>query len=255
MRSFLSLLVVISLTTSAVCAGTTNACGGKQVSATVWLQKFTGTVGGSTGKASLVAEGESEVGFSLTLKTLGSICLDLSYTPLTIDTRFNSTCSFTFGGTQFGLVTSGLLSYHVPVWEGAVRWIALDNDSFRLGVSGCLKIATADVRLSANGSESAFKHVVPIPMLGLFGQANVTDWFKVYGSIKLLDLGLGSVHSRVHDWELGAMGDWSTSWKTIRLTTGWRDLGLEFTAQSGQSDETSLDITHRGPFVEATLSF
>ncbi|MBI4864844.1 MAG: hypothetical protein HY815_31990 [Candidatus Riflebacteria bacterium] len=259
MRRLLPLLALLCLFGCGARAGTHTACGGKQASALLWFQELTGTLGGRSAagavSAAITGRSDAEPGFALTLKTLGSLCLDLSYTPLSLDTRFSSSGSFTFGNASFGTVTNGQMRYRMPVWEGALRWIALDNDLFRVSVAACLKMADADVQLTANGIRGTFDHLVPIPMAGISGQANVTPWFKAYGSFKLLDMDVGPVQSKAHDWELGVIADWSTSFKTIRVATGWRELGMDLTAQAGQPDETRIDVTHSGPFVEATFSF
>jgi len=251
----------VSLACSSILAGTSNTAGGKQASVVYWFQNLSGSLAGQSSggqmSADITAEGNAQQGYAFTLKTLGSFTLDFIYAPLMSDSTFSSNQNFTFAGTQFGNVSDGNLRYRMPIFEGALRYIILDNRWFRLSTAAVLKVAQADVTLSSNNVTKAFQHTIPIPMLGVSGQVNATDWLKAYGSVKMFDVTIGSVECRVDDWEVGAMADMNPSFipTTLRMATGYRTLGVLLATEKNQPDEAALDIRHSGPFAEMSLAF
>ena len=250
-----AVLAFLAFATAGWC-GTTNVAGGKEASGQVWFQRLTGSVIGSGGAAVVSPREQAAPGLAVTLKTIGPFALDFSYTPLEVKTTFDSATTFNFGGVSFSRSAGGTLDYNMPIFEGALRFIALDNKWFRVSTSAVLKVAHADVTLSTASETHHFNHTVPIPMAGVSGQVNITNGFKAYGSMKFLDIGIGSLSSSVHDWEAGLILDWNPgNWHTFRVASGYRKLSVELADDKGKSDESSIDVTHEGPFVEVATSF
>jgi hypothetical protein len=244
----------------ALLAGSTNTAGGKEVAAELWYQNLSGTLAGNTsflgGSARIVQKDQLAPGLSLTLKSLGSFTLDLSYTSLDLTTRFRSTPGFVFGGVNFGPGTDGTIDYKLPIFEAQARYIVADTDTFRLSTSAVLKLVDADVTLSSLTQTYHFDHFIPIPMLGVSGQYNFTNWLKFYGSYKFLDVDIGSVKTAVTDWEGGVIGDWNPAGlHTFRLVTGYRQLSVDLRSNPGKADEARIEVQHVGPFMELSSSF
>jgi hypothetical protein len=260
MRSTRALTALFALVLAVpLTAGTSNVAGGKQASALVWFQDLSGSLSGRdtfvTGTARLRKAGSTEPGFALSLKTIGSLVLDFSYTPLSVDTTFDATGGLSFGGTTYAAGTTGRLEYDMPIYETGLRWIALDNSWFRLCGALVLKVVDADVRVSTATQSSRLDTAVPIPQAGVSGQLNFLKWLKAYGSYKFLDLEIGPVSSSVHDWEAGVIVDANTTLKTFRGAAGYRRLSVDLQKDRGKSNEAAFDIRHEGPFAELTLSF
>lgn len=254
-----SCLVALGLA-GAACAGTGTVAGGKELSGQAWFQELSGSVAGKNGAASGTATvrpaDATAPGFAVSLKTIGSLVLDLAYTPLEVKTAFDSATSFSIGGVTFGAVSGGTLDYRMSIVEPGLRWIVLDNKWFRLCGSGNLKIASTDIKLNTATQSYRFNHTVPIPMAGVSGQVNFTNNIKAYGSMKFLDFSLGSLSTSVHDWELGAIFDWTPKGlHTFRAAGGYRKLSVDLFSDRGQPDESSIGVRHQGPFVELATSF
>lgn len=258
-RVLAGFVLVLGLCAGTVRAGTSTVAGGKQVSGVVWLQDLSGSLSGRSGlmagTATLRRASSTAPGFALSLKTIGSLVLDLSYTPLSVDTAFDATGGLSFNGTTYPVGTTGRVEYRMPIYEGGLRWIALDNRWFRLCGALVLKVVDADVKVSSTARSSHLDTAVPIPQAGVSGQVNILKWLKVYGSYKFLDLEAGPVSSSVHDSEAGLILDANTSLKTFRGAVGYRGLDVELAKDRGKSNEAIIDIRHDGPFAELTLSF
>jgi hypothetical protein len=245
---------------TAACAGTGTVAGGKELSGQVWFQELSGSLAGRngamSGTATVAPKENAAPGFSVTVKTFGSLCFDLSYVPLEVKTTFDSATAFAIGGVTFGAVSGGTLDYRMSIVEPGLRWIALDNKWFRLCTSANLKIASTDIKLNTPTTSYRFDHTVPIPMAGVSGQVNFTNNLKAYGSMKFLDFSLGSLSTTVHDWELGAIFDWTPKGlHTFRAAGGYRKLSVDLFSDRGQSDESSIGVRHQGPFAELATSF
>lgn len=258
-QSLAGFALALGLCAGAVRAGTGTVAGGKQVSGVVWFQDLSGSLSGRsgvmTGAATLRRASATEPGFALSLKTIGSLVLDLSYTPLSVDTAFDATGGLSFNGTTYPVGTTGRIEYRMPIYEGGLRWIALDNRWFRLCGALVLKVVDADLKVVTTTQSSRLDTAVPIPQAGVSGQVNATRWLKFYGSYKFLDLTLGPVSSSVHDSEAGVIVDANTKVKTFRGAVGYRRLDVELAKDRGKSNEAIIDIRHDGPFAELTLSF
>lgn len=254
-------VLVAALAGPPVRGGTSNIAGGKQASAIVWFHRLTGSLGGRMGgsrvDALIAGAGRTQPGFAVTLKTFGSLTLDLAYTPLAVDTTFRSSRAFTFGGASFGVVQDGRLDYRLPIYEATLRSIVLESRWLRLCLAGNLKVARADIQLTTAGQSRRLALTLPIPMVGIGAQLNASRSIKLYGSFKLLDLGLGAASTKVHDWDVGLIGDFlqAIAGHTLRLAGGYRRLSVALAVEQDQDDEASLDIRHEGPFAEISISF
>jgi hypothetical protein len=253
-------LLFLAILPGSLLAGSTNAAGGKEIAGDLWFQNLSGRLAGNasflSGAAQIVRKDQLAPGLGFTLKSLGSFTLDLNYTALDLNTAFRSTPGFVFGGVNFGTDTGGTLAYKLPIFEAQARYIVLENDTFRLSTAAVLKVAHADLTLSSTTQSYHFDHFVPIPMVGVSGQVNFTNWLKMYGSYKFLDVDIGSVKTAVTDWETGIIGDWNPAGlHTFRLVTGYRKLSVDLQSNPGKSDEARIEVEHVGPFMELSSSF
>jgi hypothetical protein len=254
-------IAALGATAAPAAAGTGTVSGGKQASALAWYQRLSGSFGGRNGAFTMDAAirpvRETEPGAAISLKSLGSIVLDLSYTPLEMRTRFRSSGGFTFGGVSFAATGDGQADYRMPVYEVGLRYVVLDNRWFRLCAGTFLKVVRPDVTLTSGGRSSRYEMTIPVPMAGLSAQVNLTKWLKLFASGKFLDLDVGPVRTAVDDYEGGIIYDWNGApvLESLRFAGGYRRFAVDFEANPGRSNEFRVDVAHEGPFAELTVPF
>ena len=253
-------LAILLLASPARC-GTGNAAPSTQASLMFWADTMHGTLGGRLGPVSADAQiGEthdSSGGISLTVKRMRSLVLDLSASEVHTDARVDSRADFSFHGVHFGTVVGGHLHYTMPIIEGGLRYLVLNDERGSLGVIGSIKVIRPDATLTSGSHTATFNQTIPIPMAGLSGQVTIASWLTGFGTFKLLRFGVGPVKCDVDDWEAGLAAEFPREGtvKGWRAALGYRRLTIDLGAGLGQDSEVRLNTDRRGPFAEVAGRF
>lgn len=177
----------------------------------------------------------------------------LMYTPMTFDGKKTRTLTFTFGDVTFDASAEfetkmdlshfdvGLF-YNLPFLSTAT----MDKLDVEFGLNGRILMLSAEVEGKAAGqtqSESTGTMTVPVPMIYLATQVTPIDLLGIAVEGRLLPLGDNHYYSVIGRLKIKPMG-------SVLIGAGYRydDLVVE-------SDDTSIDMNFKGPFVEAGVEF
>ena len=230
-----------------------------QASLVWWTPAVHGALGASAAGASAGATYDdpntSSLGATLSLHAIGAVCLDFDYTSIHTDAPVTAQAAFTFRNQTFGVSgQAGRLSYDMPIFGFGLRYIAFQNKYGSVGVIGTVKIVKPAVQLDVAGQRAAFDLTLPVPMAGLSGQFNFSDWAHAFGSYKMLHLGLAAIDAQIDDWEAGVFFDpHAKNMVGLRGAVGYRKLDIDIA--SGGAGDIRFTPRRGGPFLELAVTF
>jgi outer membrane protein len=177
----------------------------------------------------------------------------IMYTPMEFEGSETRTQQFTFGDLTFDAGAKFdtkmdlshydiALFYNLPFLSTATA----DKLDAEFGINARILTLSAEVRGQAGGltkTESTGTMTVPVPMLYLAGEVNPIDMLGVGVEARLLPLGSSHYYSII------------ARLKARPIPLAFIGVGYRYDDLVIESDDTSVDMTFSGPFIEAGVEF